>query len=87
MQELKLELKDTQWTKTNIDHDRQVVRAIVVDEQQNYYFVKVHRDDIFGALVEEISGVCQGNLSRAAFHQLNAKLLLQQHDLFAEGRL
>lgn len=48
MQELNLELQDTQWTKTNIDHDRQVVRAIVVDEQQNYYFVKVHRDDIFG---------------------------------------
>ena len=48
MQELKLELQDTQWPKTNIDHDRQVVRAIVVDEQQNYYFVKVHRDDIFG---------------------------------------
>ena len=46
MQELKFELQDTQWPKTNIDHDRQVVRAIVVDEQQNYYFVKVHRDDI-----------------------------------------
>ena len=40
MQELKLELQDMQWPKTNIDHDRQVVRAIVVDEQQNYYFVK-----------------------------------------------
>lgn len=49
MQELNLELQDTQWPKTNIDHDRQIVRAIIVDEQQNYYFVKVHRDDIFGA--------------------------------------
>lgn len=48
MQELKLGLQDTQWPKTNIDHDRQIVRAIIVDEQQNYYFVKVHRDDIFG---------------------------------------
>ena len=47
MQELNLELQDTQWPKNNIDHDRQVVRAIVVDEQENYYFVKVHRDDIF----------------------------------------
>ncbi len=48
MQELNFELQDTQWPKTNIDHDRQIVRAIIVDEQQNYYFVKVHRDDIFG---------------------------------------
>ena len=48
MLELKLGLQDTQWPKTNIDHDRQIVRAIIVDEQQNYYFVKVHRDDIFG---------------------------------------
>lgn len=48
MQELKLGLQDTQWPKTNIDHDRQIVRAIIVDEQQNYYFVRVHRDDIFG---------------------------------------
>lgn len=48
IQELKLELQDTQWPKTNIDHDRQIVRAIIVDEQENYYFVKVHRDDIFG---------------------------------------
>lgn len=48
MQELNFELQDTQWPKTNIDHDRQIVRAIIVDEQQNYYFVRVHRDDIFG---------------------------------------
>ena len=50
MQELKLGLQDTQWPKTNIDHDRQIVRAIIVDEQQNYYFVKVHRYDIFGTV-------------------------------------
>lgn len=48
MPELNLELQDTQWPKTTIDHDRQIVRAIVVDNQQNYYFVKVQRDDDFG---------------------------------------
>ena len=58
MQELKLGLQDTQWPKTNIDHDRQIVRAIIVDEQQNYYFVRVHRDDIFGTgTFIETSGV------------------------------
>lgn len=59
IQELKLELQDTQWPKTNIDHDRQIVRAIIVDEQENYYFVKVHRDDIFGTgtFIETSGGV------------------------------
>ena len=41
-------LQDTQWPKTYIDHDRQIVRAIVVDDEQNFYFVKVQRDDDFG---------------------------------------
>lgn len=48
MPELNLELQDTQWPKTYIDHDRQIVRAIVVDDEQNFYFVKVQRDDDFG---------------------------------------
>lgn len=48
MPELNLELQDTQWPKTYIDHDRQIVRAIVVDDQQKYYFVKVQRDDDLG---------------------------------------
>lgn len=48
MPELNFELQDTQWPKTYIDHDRQIVRAIVVDDEQNFYFVKVQRDDDFG---------------------------------------
>lgn len=48
MPELNLKLQDTQWPKTYIDHDRQIVRAIVVDDEQNFYFVKVQRDDDFG---------------------------------------
>lgn len=47
MPELNLELQDTQWPKNYIDHDRQIVRAIVVDDQQKYYFVRVQRDDDF----------------------------------------
>ena len=48
MPELNLKLQDTQWPKTYIDNDRQIVRAIVVDDEQNFYFVKVQRDDDFG---------------------------------------
>ena len=47
MKELALTLEDTQWEKTEITHDRHVARAIVVDEEGFFYFVRVVRDDIF----------------------------------------
>ena len=58
MKELALTLEDTQWEKTEITHDRHVARAIVVDEEGFFYFVRVVRDDIFGngAFIETAGG-------------------------------
>ena len=36
--ELKLELKDTEWPLEYIDHDRNIARAIVVDNYGYYYY-------------------------------------------------
>ena len=55
--QLKLELSDTQWPFTYTNHDRQVVRAIVIDDAGWYYFVRAVRDDDFGkATLIETSG-------------------------------
>lgn len=57
MKELNLQLKDTEWPLEYIDHDRKIVRAIVFDDQENYYFVRAKRDDDFGkAKLIETSG-------------------------------
>ena len=56
-QQLMLELQDTQWPFTYTDHDRQIVRAIVIDDTGWYYFVRAVRDDDFGkATLIETSG-------------------------------
>ncbi len=56
--ELYLELKDTEWEQTTITHDRQVVRAIVIDENESYYFVRAIRNDSFvnGTIIETAGG-------------------------------
>ena len=55
--ELLLNLEDNEWPHTSIDHDRLIVRAIVVDDVDNYYFVRANRDDEFGkATLIETSG-------------------------------
>ena len=55
--EWKLELKDTEWPFTYTDHDREIVRAIVVDEEGFYYFMRAVRNDDFGkATLIETSG-------------------------------
>ena len=57
MKELNLQLKDTEWPLEYIDHDRKIVRAIVFDDQENYYFVRAKRDDDCGkATLIETSG-------------------------------
>ena len=48
MSKLNIELKDNEWPLTTIDHDRNIVRAIVVDDEGFYYFVSQVRDDDFG---------------------------------------
>ncbi len=57
-EKLELELQDDEWTLEGIDHDRQIVRAIVIDDAQKFYFVRVHRNDDFGkaTLIETAGG-------------------------------
>ena len=56
--EIRIELQDTEWPLTYTDHDRQIARAIVVDDDGRYYFVRAVRDDEFGAatLIETSGG-------------------------------
>ena len=54
---INLELYDTEWPFEYTDHDRNIVRAIVFDRCENFYFVRADRDDDFGkAVVIETSG-------------------------------
>ena len=55
--ELHLSLTDTEWPFTHTSHDRTIVRAIVADDNENFYFVRAERDDDFGrATIIETSG-------------------------------
>lgn len=52
-----INLEDNEWPRTTIDHDRIIARAIVVDDDAYFYFVRVNRDDEFGkATLIETSG-------------------------------
>ena len=53
-----LDLEDNEWPLTSIDHDRMIARAIVVDDEDNFYFVRANRDDDFGkaTLIETAGG-------------------------------
>ena len=55
---LRLELRDTEWPYTYIDHQRQVVRAVVADADGSFYFNRLERDDIFctGTVIETAGG-------------------------------
>lgn len=67
-----LELRDTEWPVEYTDHDRQIVRAIVVDDQGLFYFVRAERDDEFGpaTLIETSGGgVEPGEDLEAAIHR------------------
>ena len=55
--ELRIHLEDHEWPYEYTDHDRQIVRAIVLDDEGFYYFVRAERDDDFGnAVLIETSG-------------------------------
>lgn len=56
--EIKLSLQDDQWAYEYTDHQRQIARAIVVDEDGWFYFIRAQRDDAFGncALIETSGG-------------------------------
>ena len=67
-----LELKDDQWPFTYTDHDREIVRAIVFDDEGWFYFTRITRDDHFGkaTLIETSGGgVEKGEDLLAAIHR------------------
>ncbi|MDY5730910.1 MAG: NUDIX hydrolase [Eubacteriales bacterium] len=82
MEELFLELQDTQWPLDYINHDRQIARAIVIDENHQFYFIRVHRDDDFGkaTLIETAGGGVEPNesveaaIQRELHEELGAKV-------------
>ncbi len=55
--QIRVELTDNEWDYDYTDHDREIVRAIVVDDDGFFYFVRAQRDDDFGnATLIETSG-------------------------------
>ena len=57
LEQINLELTDGEWPYEYTDHDRQIVRAIVYDDEGYFYFVRADRDDDFGrAVIIETSG-------------------------------
>ena len=61
--ELYLHLQDDQWPRSQITHDRLIVRAIVYDKEGYFYFVRATRDDEFGkaTLIETSGGGVEAN--------------------------
>ena len=76
--EWKLDLQDTEWPFTYTDHDREIVRAIVVDEEGFYYFMRAVRNDDFGkaTLIETSGGGVEPgeNLTAAIRRKLKEEL-------------
>ena len=58
MEEIKLKLEDVEWPFEYVSHDSNIVRAIVFDDNNNFYFVRADRDDDFGkcAVIETSGG-------------------------------
>ena len=58
IQPLHIDLQDTEWPFTHTDHDREIVRAIVVDAEGYFYFNRLVRDDMFchGSVIETAGG-------------------------------
>ena len=77
-EELLLNLEDKEWPLTTINHDRMIARAIVVDDEENFYFVRANRDDDFGkaTLIETAGGGVESgeDLDTAIRRELNEEL-------------
>ena len=75
---LRIELQDTEWPMTGIDHDRHIARAIVFDEDGYFYFVRAERDDDFGqaTLIETAGGGVEAgeDLEQAIKRELHEEL-------------
>lgn len=78
IKELRLSLHDEEWPFEYVDHDRQIVRAVVVDDDGHYYFAHLERNDIFcnGSIIETSGGGVEGNedLNTAIIRELKEEL-------------
>lgn len=84
---LSLSLQDTEWPLTHTDHHREIVRAIVVDADGNYYFNRLTRDDIFcrGTVIETAGGGVEAEEElTAAIRRELAEELGAQVEILAE---
>ena len=80
-EELRIELQDNEWPFEYTDHDRNIARAIVCDDDGFFYFVRAERDDDFGkaTLIETSGGgVEEGeDLNTAICRELREELGVQ----------
>ena len=76
--ELRIHLEDNEWPLEYIDHDRQIVRAIVFDDSGYFYFVRAVRNDDFGeaTLIETSGGGVEPgeDLRTAIYRELKEEL-------------
>lgn len=76
--EISISLQDDEWKFEFVDHDRQIARAIVFDENGFFYFVRAIRDDEFGkaTLIETAGGGVEDgeDLATAVKRELNEEL-------------
>lgn len=77
-EQLDIHLRDEEWPFDGITHDRQIVRAILFDDEGYFYFVHVDRDDDFGraAYIETAGGGVEDgeNLEIAIRRELGEEL-------------
>ena len=77
-EQLDIHLRDEEWRFDGITHDRQIVRAILFDDEGYFYFVHVDRDDDFGraAYIETAGGGVEDgeNLDFAIRRELEEEL-------------
>ncbi len=75
---VRIELHDNEWEFDGVTHDRQIVRAIVFDDDGYFYFVRVDRDDDFGkaTCIETAGGGVEDgeNLEIAIHRELSEEL-------------
>ena len=91
MKDLKLylELEDQEWERMGEQKDRHCARAIVVDDEDRFYFVQITRDDLFGlgTYIETAGGGLEENeiAEEAVVREVKEELGIESELLFNSG--